>query len=48
MKKFVCTTCGKICYSAASHNDMTNDRCPYAHCTGHVVEAEAPSEGEDS
>lgn len=39
MNRFICTTCGRFCYSAASINDMVDDRCPTAGCGGVVAPA---------
>lgn len=40
MNKFVCEECGKFCYSAATAETMSDDRCPYSGCHGHVIPEE--------
>lgn len=34
MNKYICTECGKACYSAAELERLYDDRCPY--CNGKI------------
>lgn len=34
MNKYICTKCGKACYSAAELEHLYNDKCPY--CNGKI------------
>ncbi len=37
VNKYICRSCGRFSYSAASPQTALNDRCPYPFCEGHVI-----------
>jgi hypothetical protein len=41
MNRFICTTCGRLSYSAARLEDLRDNRCIDPKCSGHVAYAEA-------
>lgn len=48
MNRFVCLQCGRFCYSAAAASTMTDDRCPYTGCHGHVIPEDGRSVTDES
>lgn len=40
MNEFICAKCGRACYSAASIEDMRDDRCPWPGCGGRIAKAD--------
>lgn len=37
MNWYICTTCGRYCYFAASPDSLINGRCPQPDCNGYTV-----------
>lgn len=37
MNKYICTSCGRYSYSAATPDTAHNDNCGYDDCDGRVV-----------
>lgn len=37
MNRYICTTCGRYCYSAADPDSLINGRCPQPDCAGYTV-----------
>ena len=37
MNRYICTTCGRWCYFAASPDSLINGRCPQPDCNGYTV-----------
>lgn len=39
MNRYICTSCGRFCYSSATPETARNDNCPYPLCGGCVIPA---------